>query len=82
MKLYRTSGGIIYKFGPHALRRMAQRGIRQEDIEHALDSHDVYHKDRKGNDCFIKQLGDGRRIRIVVAKDNTPMEIITVIILD
>ena len=82
MKMYITPGGKSYRFERHALNRMAQRRIRQEDIEYVLDSYDTWHPDRKGNWCFIGELEDGRRLRVVVVKDSSPLTIITVVVLD
>ena len=80
--MYKTGGGKSYRFEPHALSQMVRRNIRQQDIEDTLDNYDIHHYDQKGNDCFIRELGDGRRVRVVVEKDSDPMEIITAIILD
>jgi len=82
MKVYKTAGGKSYKFEPHALNRMARRRIKREDVEYALDNYHTCHNDRKGNPCFVATLEDERRLRVVVASDTDPMEIITVIVLD
>lgn len=80
--MHRTPEGKSYRFGGHALKRMAQRQIKRRDVECALDGYYTHFLDRKGNDCFIGDLKDGRAIRVVVAKKSSnPMEIITVIIL-
>lgn len=82
MKVYKTAGGRSYWFGRHALDQMARRNIRQQDVEDTLDNYDIHHNDKRGNDCFIRELKDGRRVRVVGAKDSDPTEVITVIVLD
>lgn len=81
MKVHRTAGGTIYGFKRHALNRMAQRRIKRQDVEHVLENYDISHTDVKGNLCLTGNLIDGRRLRVVVAKDSNPLTIITVITL-
>lgn len=82
MKVYTTPCGKSYTFERHALDRMSQRRIKRKDVERVLDNHDACYPDVRGNHCFVGNLGDSRRLRLVVVKDSNPQTIITVIILD
>ena len=80
MVVYTTKGGVRYILTDHALRRMAQRGVAQEDLDHTFDSYDSLDKDRRGNDRYeVSYLG--RRIRVIGAKDSNPIRVITVVVL-
>jgi len=81
-KVYKSPAGKDYGFAEHALNRMAQRGIKRRDIERVLDSPDISYTDREGNLCLIGYLESRRRLRVVVAKESDPLNIITAIILD
>ena len=81
MKTYRTDGGTLYRFEKHALDRMAQRDIKRSQVKEVLDNYGVSHTDTKGNPCFIGNLPDGKRLRVVVEKDSNPLVIITVVVL-
>jgi len=56
---------------------MQQRLITKAEIEHCLNNYDVSHADKKGNPVYRSTTPNGRRIKVVVAKDN-PDKIITV----
>ena len=79
MAVYRTPKGTSYELTEHALKRMAQRSIRRKDVEDALDNYDTRHPDQKGTLCHIAYLEDGRRLKVIVAKESDPLVIITVV---
>jgi hypothetical protein len=61
---------IIYQ--RHAVERMAQRGIREEDVEHVLrvgESIEVYADDTPYPSELLLGWRDNRPIHIVVATD-------------
>ncbi len=82
MKVYETPGGEAYKFQHHARNRMKQRAITRAEVENVLDSYDIAYKDKEGNDCFVGYLKNGKRLRVVVRKNTSPLRIITAIVLD
>ncbi|MDP2919915.1 MAG: DUF4258 domain-containing protein [Dehalococcoidia bacterium] len=82
MRVYETPGGKQYGFLPHALERMSQRRIKRRDISHILDNYQASYTDRKGNLCLVGLSGENRKIRIVVAKNSDPLEILTAIVQD
>jgi hypothetical protein len=59
---------------------MRERNVTEDEVSAVLNEHDVSFADRKGNPCYVRQLGD-RRVKVVVAQDDTNF-IITVIDLD
>ena len=64
----------------HARQRAVERDITRDQIAAVLDAPDVSFNDRRGNPCYIREI-DGRRIKVVVAADDTEF-VITVIDLD
>lgn len=60
---------------------MLKRRIERRDVEGVIDNYDTSYCDRNGNPCLMGNLRDGRRVRIVIAKDTNPLKIITVIAL-
>jgi hypothetical protein len=68
------------RWSTHACKRAAERGIRLDEVEAVIDDPDVTFTDRKGNPCYIREVG-GRRIKVVVAADDTAF-VITVIDLE
>jgi hypothetical protein len=62
---------------PHAHKRMRQRSITKAEIEYCLNNYDISYKDKKGNLIYQCTTPNGRRIKVVVSKDN-PDKIITV----
>lgn len=50
------------------------------DVLRVVDDAQVTFDDTKGNPCFVREL-DGRRIKVVISKDD-PTFVITVIDLD
>jgi hypothetical protein len=59
---------------------MAQRRINIRDIAKTLDNHHTYYNDRKGNSCLVRDLENGKMLRIVVASNGEPSRVITAII--
>jgi hypothetical protein len=68
------------RFSAHARERMRERNVTEDEVSAVLNEHDVRFADRKGNPCYVRQLGD-RRVKVVVAQDDTNF-VITVIDLD
>lgn len=56
---------------------MTERHITAADIEEVLAHHHLNYPDKKGNRILIGRL-EGRRVKVVVAKDSAPPHIITV----
>jgi hypothetical protein len=67
----------MLQYTNHARKRMQQRSITKAEIEYCLKHYDVSHTDKKGNPVYRSTTPNGRRIKVVVAKDNTN-KIITV----
>ena len=61
----------------HAQKRMGERRISEEEIEYCLNNHDISYTDKKGNPIYITVMPNGRRVKVVVEKDN-PQTVITV----
>ncbi len=66
---------LIYK--RHARERMRQRGVSEAEIEYCLNHHQISYTDKKGNPIYVAETPSGRRIKVVVSKDE-PNTIITV----
>ena len=81
MNRYETPLGQRYRLKRHARNQMKLRGVSRSDVEKVLDHHNVSHPDKKGNPCFIGDLDDGRRIRLVASAESEGLAVITVIIL-
>lgn len=81
MSIHRTPQGKNYRLTNHARNRMIQRQIKKKDVDRVLDAYDMSYSDRKGNLCLIGELENGKRLRLVIAKDSDPLEIITLITL-
>ncbi len=81
MTVNTTPEGKRYRLGHHAQKRMGQRGIKKRELEHVLDNYDIGFNDVKGNPCFVGDVGNGRRLRVVVVKDSNPLRIKTAIVL-
>ena len=62
----------------HARKRMAQRGITEEDIEAALADPQITYSDPDGNRRFVRWFGD-RRVQVVIVDNREPYIIKTVI---
>lgn len=56
---------------------MSERNVTEDEVAAVLNEHDVSFADRKGNPCYVRQVGE-RRIKVVVAQDD-PNFVITVI---
>lgn len=59
---------LIYK--RHARKRMRQRSISETEVEYCLNNHDVSYHDKKGNPIYITETPNGRRIKVVVARED------------
>jgi len=57
------------RYEPHALRRMRQRGISQDDVVAVLKEPDTTYPAHEGRISMVRTLSDGRRIQVVVAQD-------------
>jgi len=60
---------------PHAIKRMKQRNITEEEVEACLNNYYISYSDKKGNPIYIARVGD-RRIKVVVQKED-PSTVIT-----
>jgi len=61
----------------HAKDQMRDRSISKAEVEACLNNYNVTWTDKKGNPIYIAHLPSGRRIKVVVKKEN-PKVIITV----
>lgn len=68
------------RLSTHAANRASERGITRAQIAAVVGNPDITFTDRKGNPCYTAGI-DGRRIKVVVAADDTEF-VITVIDLD
>jgi len=82
MNMYRTPQGRHYKLTKHARNRMTQRQISKQDIERVLDSRHTSYCDIRGNLCLVGDSESGKQLKLVIAKDSDPAEIITLVTLD
>lgn len=60
----------------HAREQMAARGISESQVERALTEFHTRYTDKAGNPIVIAHV-DGRRIKVVYAKDSDPPHVIT-----
>jgi len=67
----------MYYYTDHARKRMHERLVTKAEVEYCLNNHDISYPDKKGNLSYIAETANGRRIKVVVAKDN-PKIVITV----
>ena len=70
----------MLRYSRHARQRQAERGISDTDVECVVEKPDVTFADKKGNPCYIREIG-GRRIKVVIASTDSYF-VITVIALD
>lgn len=68
------------RFSRHAQSRMAERRLSVAQVASVVDAPDVTFTDSKGNPCYTREI-NGRRIKVVVAADDTEF-VITAIDLD
>jgi hypothetical protein len=59
----------MLRYKDHARKRMRERGISEEEVEICWRHHSLEYSDKKGNPIFIEYI-KGRRIKVVVAKEN------------
>jgi hypothetical protein len=67
-------GGPIYS--RHARKRMALRGISEQDVEFILRHPHTEYPDRDGNRVLVGDRG-GRQLKVIVAQDSDPQFVIT-----
>ncbi|GAI85957.1 unnamed protein product [marine sediment metagenome] len=67
----------MYYYTDHARKRMRERSVTKAEIEYCLNNYEFSYTDKKGNPNYIIKTASGRRIKVVVAKDNSK-RIITV----
>jgi len=58
------------KYLPHAHKRMRQRLISEAEVEYCLNNHHISYTDREGNPIYVAETPEGRRIKVVVRKEN------------
>jgi Domain of unknown function (DUF4258) len=68
------------RFSNHARQRMLERGVDEETVGRVICSPEVTFSDKKGNPCLVREI-NGRRIKVVIALDDTQF-VITVVDLD
>ncbi len=55
-----------YIISPHALRRMAERGIKIEDIQNCIDEHFMRFIPELGYSVFISDHKSGKCLQVVL----------------
>jgi hypothetical protein len=70
----------MLRFSRHAAARAAERDITLAQASAVVDDPHVTFTDRKGNPCYIREI-DGRRIKVVIAAEDTEL-VVTLIDLD
>jgi len=73
---------IRYILTYHAERRIKQRSIKKEEIETALNDPDYSYPGKQGELNLVKELSEGRKIRVVVRPEKNKTKIITAIIVN
>jgi hypothetical protein len=73
---------IKYNFTYHAEQRIKQRAIKKEEIEKVLNDPDYSYPGKQGELNLVKELSEGRKLRVVVKPEKNKMKIITAIIVD
>jgi len=71
-----------YVLTNHAVSRMKERKISEEDINAVLDSPEITYPGKRGETNVIKTIKKGRRIRVTYVTEGNKIIIITAIILD
>lgn len=64
----------MLKYTSHARQRMKQRRISEAEVEACLQDHDLLYRDKKGNPKYDTYV-EGRRIKVVVQKENNSVVI-------
>jgi len=73
---------IKYFLTYHAEQRIKQRFLKKEEIEKVLNDPDYSYPGKQGELNLVKELSEGRKIRVVVRSDKNKMKIITAIIVN
>ncbi len=73
---------IKYNFTYHAEQRIKQRAIKKEEIEKVLNDPDYSYPGKQGELNLVKELSEGRKLRVVVKPEKNKTKIITAIIVD
>jgi hypothetical protein len=73
---------IKYILTCHAELRIKQRSIKIEEIEKVLNDPDYSYPGKQGELNLVKELSEGRKIRVVVRSEKNKMKIITAIIVN
>ena len=68
------------RFSRHARQRMIERSVTESEATGVANNQDVTFTDKKGNPCYVREVGN-RRIKVVVAADDREF-VITVVDLD
>jgi hypothetical protein len=66
--------GLQYK--RHARKRMRERNISKVEVEACLKGYYTSYTDKKGNPVYVADV-EGRRIKVVVQKENSQVVITT-----
>lgn len=76
--MYNVSVGVARLFyTKHVIDRMLERKISESEMLECIENYDVNHTDKKGNPVYRAIISNGRRLKVVVQKEN-PNKIITV----
>jgi hypothetical protein len=80
MPMYRRAGGRNYVLTNHAVAMMTEWNLSHLDVAHIFDHYDTSYVDTHGNERFVGNSPDGRRVTLVTAKGSDPTIIISVIV--
>jgi len=66
-----------YILTDHAKQRMKERSISVKDLEIALECPDIFFKGKRGEINVVKEIGKGKKIRVVYVFEGKKKIIIT-----
>jgi len=72
---------INYYLTTHAEERLVQRSIKKEELEIVLNNPDYCYPGKQGGLNFVKEVSQGRKIRVVAKRDKEKVKIITAVIM-
>jgi hypothetical protein len=68
---------VKLSYTKHAIERMLERKITESEILECIQNYDINHTDKKGNPVYRATLSSGRRLKVVVQKED-PNKVITI----
>jgi len=71
-----------YLLTNHAKSRMKERNISEKELEDALRFPDISYPGKRGETNIIKEVGKGKKVRVIYIKEVNKKIIITVMLLN